>query len=257
MKLAFITTINSLEQISSKGDIEFCLAPYALRYPKYKKYFIEAKKKGRYVIMDNGVAEGDLISNDIMVNLAIEMKVDEIIIPDEISNYEQTRKMRNDFLDKYYEKLAAHNIKILSVIQGKTIDEYLNNYLILLNDSRISVIGIPFRMKYKKIMGFSLEEERSINRIDFIANVSTAIWKKEIHCLGSNNLKELKILNELNLVRSCDSKLIARYGLNNMNININDDKKPEKKLFVTNKLTSKQIKLTLDNITKLREWLKN
>lgn len=251
MKLAFITPTNALKQISSLGDIEFCLAPYALRDKKYKQYFIDAKKKeGRYVILDNGVAEGDLISNEKLVNLAVEMKVDELIIPDVIGDNKQTKIMRKKFLERYYDILKSSNIKIQSVIQGNSFGEYLGEVVELDCDDRIDVIGVPFRMNYCKFNKTNDRKNCMFNRIMFLKFIDKV--EKPIHMLGNNLSIELTMIDNTK-VRSCDSKLMARYGLSGKIWDWDDDDKPEKKLNITDKMTKEQIKLTIENINKLRK----
>ncbi len=243
MKLAFISTINSLEHISNLGDIEFCLAPYCLKYPEYKEYFVNQRKKGRYVILDNGIAENILISTEDMINLAIEMKVNEIIIPDKIGDCKHTQLQRQAILKKYYDVLCKNHIKIQSVIQGKTLYEYLQEVLTLEEDKRIDVIGIPFRIEYTNFNNTTKEENHMFNRLMFLYFVSI---RKPIHLLGNNLPIELILVPSY--VRSCDSKLMARYGFNNQVLKIDDIEKPRKKLFVNSKMTTNQINITIKNI---------
>lgn len=253
MKFAFISTSNSLKEISSRGQIEFCLAPYALRDENYKNYFINAKKEGRFVMMDNGVAEGDLIDNDDLVNLAIEMKIDELIIPDTIGNKKQTEIDRKIFLEKYYDKLKSHNVNILSVIQGENLVEYYDDYYDLEVNDKINTIGIPFRMNYAKFNGSDTKEENCTNnRIMFL---NTIKGDKQIHCLGCNSINDILLIDYISRcdkkIRSIDSKLIARYGYSEEIIKIDDVTKPKKKLYVTDVMTEKQIKMTVENINNL------
>ena len=249
MKIAFISTINSLNEISSLGDIEFCLAPFC-KNSFYKRYFQYTHK---YVILDNGVAENILISNEELVDLAIEMKVSEIIIPDIIGDYNKTKIMREDFLKKYYSKLKESNIKIQSVVQGKIIDEYEQSLKELNCDYRIDVIGIPFRINYALFNNKTSEENHMLNRLLFL---NTFIFFKPVHCLGCNLLLEIKHLSYLNNVRSIDTKLISRYGLNNKIFNFDDKIKPKEKLFIDKDLNNNQIGISIQNINKLREGLK-
>jgi hypothetical protein len=190
-----------------------------------------------------------------IVNLAIEMKVNEIIIPDFISNYKKTKKMREDFLDKYYLILHKAGIKIQSVIQGNNIDEYEENLRELHKDFRVDVIGVPFRMNYTNFNNKTKEENNMLNRLLFL---NTFLILKPVHCLGCNLMEEIKRLSYINVVRSIDTKLLSRYGLNNKMFKWEDKVKPKKKLYVDKDLTDKQIKLTIQNINRLQkeveEW---
>ncbi|MHA1868711.1 MAG: hypothetical protein ACTSXD_11760 [Candidatus Heimdallarchaeaceae archaeon] len=251
MKIAFISSICAIEEISSLGDIEFCLAPYC-KYPKYKQYFIDRKKKGRYIIMDNGVAENNLISAKKLVDLAIKIKVNEIIIPDKIGDYERTTRKRQRFLERYYDILKKNNIKIQGVIQGNTIYEYIKATLELEEDNRIDVIGIPFRMNYTKFNNMTKDENHMWNRLMFLNYINV---NKPIHLLGNNLPSELLWITNPR-IRSCDSKLMARYGLNNQFWKFDDSSKPKKKLYIDSKMTSKQIEIAIRNINMLKRELK-
>ena len=252
MKLAFIAPTNALKHISSEGDIEFCLAPYCLKDKKYKQYFIKARKNYRYVIMDNGAAEGDIIDNDEYVKLAIEMRVREIIIPDVIGNMKETILKLYSFISKYGWLLKENDIKLHAVIQGRTFKEYAEMYELLINEPSIDVIGIPFRMNFNQLK-FVSEYDRALNRLYFLDNIVTI--KKEIHCLGSNNIYEIIELNKRPYVRSCDSKLIARYGKALKILNKEDVYKPKEKIEMDEKLNNKQIKYAIKNIKLLKGGL--
>ena len=256
MKLAHISTINSLNQISNKSQIEFCLLP-VLKNKEYKDYFKKIIKEGKYCIGDNFIAEGNPIPTEKLIKAALEIKVSELIIPDVIGNYNATKKMREDFLSKYYEKMKENNIKLMSVVQGKTKEEYKKCFEEIQNDKRIDVIGIPFRLNFKIFSNKSKELNHMWNRIAFIIMLNVQYKKiKPIHLLGCNLVKELDKLRTFKMIRSCDSKLISRYSLNNQKVNLQDIEKPKIKLYIDTKLTRKQIKLAQENIKILEKIMK-
>jgi len=253
MKLAFISTINSLDKISILGDIDFCLAPY-LKYKRYKEYF---KKSKKYIIIDHGVAEDMRIPAKTYVNRAISIGANEIIVPDKIGDYRESMKLKEQFLSKFYSVLKKNNIKIMGVVQGKTIHEYMQYLLELEKDKRIDVIGVPFRMNYAKFNNTTKDENHALNRLMFL--FATMPISKPIHLLGSNLPYELVTVIEAHIhnVRSCDSKLMARYGLNNKIWKYSDRRKPKKKLYITDKLSDEQISCAITNIKKIQEVIQN
>lgn len=258
MKLAFIAPINALKEISSKGEIEYCLAPY-LKYPKYKKYFIEQIKKKKYIILDDSIAEnGGVLKPRELVDLAININASEIICPDVIGNKLKTDVLRENFLDEYYEKLKVRNIKIQCVIQGKTWAEYIASYLTLLSDDRVDVIGVPFRMFYAKFKGMTKEQNNMWNRLLFLNYICC---QKPIHMLGCNIPLELVLVTQKGCsiycnIRSCDSKLMARYGMSKKLFSTDDETKPEKKFEITDNMTKAQIEWAVKNINYLKRELK-
>lgn len=248
MKLAFIAPICALNEISSLGDIEFCLAPY-LKNNKYREYFNNASRKRRYIIIDNGIAEAVLIPSKELVNEAISIKAKEIIIPDVIGDYKASMRKNKRFLEEFYPILKKNKIKIQGVIQGNTIYQYIRNVLELEDDNRVDIIGIPFRMHYAKFNNTTKEENHMWNRLMFLQCCQI---DKPIHLLGNNLSIELLWASK---VRSCDSKLMARYGMNNKVWNFDDLTKPKKKLYITSKMTTSNIKNSILNIEKLRKEL--
>ena len=250
IQFAFITTNNSLKDISVEGDIHFCLAPFC-KDISYKNFF---KYNSKYVLLDNGVAENILISDLELVDLAVEMNVNELIIPDVIGDYKKTKKKRNDFLKKFYDKLDRHDIKIQSVVQGSTLDECKQCLKEIQSDSRIDVVGVPFRMNYAEFYGKTKEENQMLNRINFI---KTNNFLMPVHLLGCNLLQEMVEFYYYKGVRSMDTKLISRYAMNNQNLNYNDKVKPKKKLFIDDKMTADEIrktKLYIEQIRKKLSW---
>lgn len=248
IKLAFISTVNSLDEISKMGDIEFCVAPYC-KDITYKNYFKSSKK---YIILDNGIAEDNLIPNNELVDLAVELKVSEVIIPDVIGDYKRTKKMRESFLRKYFLILSENKIKIQSVIQGCNLREYKKCLSELHQDNRVDVIGIPFRMNYTNFINEGKERNCMLNRLFFVNSFQ---FTKPVHLLGCNLIEEI-LLFSYNNMRSMDTKLLSRYGINDKIFDLEDEIKPKQKLFIDRYMTKQQIKKTILNINKLRGMLK-
>ena len=250
MKLSFIAPFNAVNEISSLGDMDFCLAPY-LKIKEYKDYFLKSKK---YTIIDNGIAENVLIPSKTLIQSTIDIKANEIIVPDKIGDYKRTKRRRESFLKKFYPILKKNKIKIQSVIQGNNLYEYMNNLKELLDDIRVDVIGIPFRMNYCHFKRTTKEENRMYNRV-FLLKFFENQMSKPIHCLGTNLPIELLHLKRLN-VRSIDSKLMTRYGLSKKIFNLHDVKKPSKKIYIDKGMMQNSVNITIKNINKLRDILK-
>lgn len=252
IKLAHIMPIENIE-LSAKGEIDFCLAPLCDN-EQYAKYYIKQSLMGRHVILDNLIAEGKPIPTETMVKIAFEISPTEFIIPDVIGNKYETDKMRKEFLDRFYVRFKEKGIKLMAVVQGDILNEYLSTFEEINNDERIDTIGIPFRMKtvikYAKVFK---DIEQGRNRVDFLNIIKDKV-KKPIHCLGCNSVDELIKLNKMNFVRSCDSKLICRYVLNNEIIR-GDNMKPVSKVILENPLSEMQTYLVNYNILKLKELL--
>jgi hypothetical protein len=255
MKLCFISPIANLEDVSNEGDILFCLARQAKEFPLYKDFFIKSNKP---ILFDNSIHENERISDEEFVKLAIEMGVDEIIIPDCMKDGEETLKLAKEFLNKYHTKLKQHNIKTVGVIQGKTMDEITKCFSYLNNDFRVDYLALPF-----DLVPYDFVEERNLNqmmnRLLILQTLSSGYKiKKDIHALGLNLLLEVKLLDAFPRIRSCDSKILTRLAL--CNIKLDEENwqfaiKPTRKMDFYDELTPDQIKLNKENIKFLREQL--
>jgi len=255
MKLCFISPVKHLKDIGGEEEFLFCLSRQTLEDEEYKKFF---KDNGKYVILDNSIHEEERIDDDELVNLAIDMKVNELIIPDVMGYGQKTKELAKVFLDKYYDKLREHNINLVGVIQGRTMSEIANIFREFNNDKRIDYLSLPF-----DLIPFNFIPERNLNQMFnrlYILQYLTSSYhiKKPIHALGVNTLLEIKLLDAFPLIRSCDSKLMVRLALSNIKIDENNWMhlvKPVRKMDFYDELTKEQIKICNDNIKFLKEQL--
>ena len=98
------------------NDYDYCL-PHLLDIDEeYKQYFINAKKSGRYIIMDNSLHElGEAYNHSRLLHWVEELEPDEFIVPDVWMQGHQTAAQA-----KYWRQFEyPENTKITAVIQGK------------------------------------------------------------------------------------------------------------------------------------------
>lgn len=98
------------------NDYDYCL-PHLLDIDEeYKQYFLDAKSKGRYIIMDNSLHElGKAYDHKRLLHWVNELEPDEFIVPDVWMNCHQTASQAKYWLQFKYPK----NTKITAVIQGE------------------------------------------------------------------------------------------------------------------------------------------
>ena len=98
------------------NDYDYCL-PHLLDIDEeYKQYFYNAKKSGRYIIMDNSLHElGEAYKWDRLHYWIGELEPDEFIVPDVWMNYAQTHAQA-----KYWIKMKfPENTTLVAVVQGE------------------------------------------------------------------------------------------------------------------------------------------
>ncbi len=98
------------------NDYDYCLPHLLDQDEEYKQYFFDAKKSGRYIIMDNSLHElGEAYDYDRLRYWVNELKPNEFIVPDVWMNCAQTAAQA-----KYWRQFKYHkNTKITAVIQGE------------------------------------------------------------------------------------------------------------------------------------------
>lgn len=117
-----------------------CLAHLLGQDEGYTEFYkLLGKDKDKYLIMDNGVIEGDQRPITELVKKAMYVGADELILPDVFMDKEAT-------IEKSYAALQyIHGnfpIRVMAVPQGKTIDEWLECAITMI-DWDIDCIGIP------------------------------------------------------------------------------------------------------------------
>jgi len=137
MKLAIISPIAHLQELSSLGDIQF-----ALGHIKDQEYINYYRNTSAYTIMDNGSYElGQSVSFDAVMDAAGKIRPDEIVAPDiqwdPINSIELTRH----FMKYLHVRGLRNKYKVMVVVWAFGPDDYPYRYLEYLK-MKPDVIGI-------------------------------------------------------------------------------------------------------------------
>ncbi len=98
------------------NDYDYCLPHLLDQDEEYKQYFIDARDKGRYVIMDNSLHElGKAYNHERLLHWITELKPNEFIVPDVWMQCAQTAAQAKYWRQFKYPKKT----KITAVIQGE------------------------------------------------------------------------------------------------------------------------------------------
>ena len=97
------------------NDYDYCLPHLLDQNEEYLQYFIDARDKGRYVIMDNSLHElGKAYNSERLLHWIQELQPNEFIVPDVWMQGHQTAAQAKYWLQYKYPK----HTKITAVIQG-------------------------------------------------------------------------------------------------------------------------------------------
>lgn len=149
--------------------------------------------------MDNGAAEGNLVSNFDVVRLATELKCNELVLPDVMGDFNETLNA----VERYLDDLDLRSLwmgKYMAVVQGVTEEEVKDCIDYYEQEDAIDTIALP------RILGNTFH--RSV-RLELAAYIRSIYGPdKEIHCLGAfAYIEEVEALHMQGIVRGLDTSL--------------------------------------------------
>lgn len=228
MKVATILPQSYLH-ICEDEDYLMALA-HLINKPGMEAYTAFFKRKGldenTYLIMDNGVIEGDPRPINELLTKAIEIHANELILPDCFRNSTETLRM----VDEATLYLANHSMDItgmnfMAVPQGETLEQWLSCAVLLLDNPAVGCIGVP-----KVLVDIAGRDARYV-AISKLADRVGDFGGRDIHLLGCwktplevSMIAKGVLQGDLPEVRGVDS--IIAYNMARAGIKINCDDRP-------------------------------
>lgn len=265
MKIAHESPISIFDIIQKETDYDYCLVHLYVENEQYRNKFLEAKQRGREIILDNSIFElGEAFDSDSYVEVIKELQPDWYIIPDSLENYHVTCQNYNNFVEKY-PNLPG---KKIGVIQGKTYSELVLCYNYLTTHTQgVDMIGISFDYSiYEKwFPSLTKLESWSNGRMNFLKELSKEIYFRQnipIHLLGcslytefKNYTSEFQKKNKLQIY-SLDTSNPIVCGLHSIALSKHIKLKPSKKLFelINHQVSDSELKLILRNIKEFKRY---
>ncbi len=222
MRAAIIPTLDTTS-LMVKSDYQLALAQELLdddgnlkTGTPYYNTVIGCIAAGNYVILDNGVAEGEAISGKKLAELAMELHVTEVIAPDVWRDADRSLEATRQFIMSYGGELGAQeaSIRIMAVPQGKTLGDWMQSFEVLYQVKEVATIGLPKNL-----------DETGVSRAVVLQMIETAAggfdsdWPpmKEFHLLGQATwLGEMEfVVQNYPWIRGIDSSYpiaLARQG---------------------------------------------
>jgi len=177
-----------LEKSFEFNDYDYFLPTFA-HDEDYLNHFIEARKKGRFIIMDNGLFENDLKDEQTLLEYYNLIQPDVFIVPDAWNDYDLTWENYKEW------KTKVDPNKIMVVLQANDMFEAEEFYEKLVEDG-VKYIGFNHLGKFYD--DFSLhshfETRKTLGRIEFISYLKeTNRLSPDVHhhLLGVNKIQEL------------------------------------------------------------------
>lgn len=123
-KVAHIVPRDSL-YMTRDNQYHMCLAQYCLD-ETYKAFFRRRAVEGKFVLLDNGAAEGTTTDIKHLFELAQELGAGEVVLPDKLQHMEATMQRTKEAYDKYLEfkDKKEYGFGIMVVPQGANYDQW-------------------------------------------------------------------------------------------------------------------------------------
>lgn len=198
-KIAQIVPVPHLEQIED-NHYHMCLA-HLVENAKYAEFYRNMASKGKFVLMDNGAAEGSQLSSDRLIKMYATINPTEIVLPDTLNDCVDTLRKTLSFVHD-----NGHlPYRFMGVPQGKDFDEWCSCVEVMLREPRINSIGVS---KFLNIA--TGREDIRFHACAYIQKVARALGRErdiEIHLLGCDEGPYLvgEIQKLFPMVRGCDS----------------------------------------------------
>jgi len=209
VKLALIPPIPLLEDTATLQYQlmlpQLCNDAYYLA--TYERY---AKSLDKFVILDNGAAEGQQVRNDELFDLSRMIRPDELVIPDTIGDARQTMEEAEDFLMHW----ASPDQRLMFVAQGQMMDDFIHSAAWAHDRDEIETIAIPRHAI--KTLGDPWARATIVKTL----YASYGAHLKDIHFLGASTHYPIELRDLApsvrSLVRSVDTSMpytAAWYGM--------------------------------------------
>ena len=120
IKISHETPLCLLNDSRRFNDYDYCLPHLLDEEPGYLEYFLESKKQGRYIIMDNSLHElGEAYTHERLIHWVNELKPNEFIVPDVWENCVES--IQNAEIWNLYD--FPKGVEKIAVVQAKTLHE--------------------------------------------------------------------------------------------------------------------------------------
>lgn len=223
-RVAHIVPVSHLKD-TENNQYHMCLA-HLIEDEMYRNHFAAMSRQGKFVLMDNGAAEGAQLQPDKLFKTYEEINPSEIVLPDTLYEAGSTIQKTRNFLKLLQDNGVDTKYRLMAVPQGHNIEEWEACARIFVRDTRINSIGVSkfinvgWKDRYARIKACDILDKlfKEYNRTDV-----------EVHLLGCDEGPLIvKLIHEAHsFVRGCDSAFTYLQAQAGKKMTLEDDSRPE------------------------------
>src|SRR6185436_18168155 len=109
-------------------------------FDRYEHLYSNLVDEEDFVILDNGAAEGQLVTDDVLINAMYAYGANEVVVPDVLRDMKATVAYATKFLQKFY---LPSFTKPMLVVQGRTLEEVFHCIDVFCETWPKATLGIP------------------------------------------------------------------------------------------------------------------
>lgn len=252
--LSFEVPTKHLKTLGLHNDYNFTLAHLV----DDEEYLTHYRESNKYTICDNSAFElKKPLSPEQIVRAAKILDADEIVAPDAFGSAHKTIKATNDFIDHLKTSGNLGKFKVMGVVQGANVPDWINCMVHMRDNKHIDVLGFS----YVGCKSFSTDLANArIQAVHLSTHSATGNLAKPIHLLGmGNNPIELKLQKSIINVRSCDTSLPIVQGLSNNKLHetsgLIGPKLARPENYFDTDINEEQMEAIVHNITTMKQWV--
>lgn len=259
MKIAHEAPLSIFDNVQALTDYDYALVHLFEENSDYWCKFLEAKQRGREIILDNSIFElGTAWDGDRFAYWVERLQPDWYIVPDVLDSGQDTIDSFEAFIKKY-PNLPG---KRIAVAQGSTMIEWIDSYKYLSQHDKVDKIGISFNHPFYQDVDYGNKYLNMMagrqGMLAFVLQNNIINTKKPHHILGCGLPQEYKAYSNFKYdwIESCDTSNPVIHGLKNIRYEEHglNNKEPVKLFTLINDDITKYWPVIEYNIRRFREF---
>lgn len=211
MKLALIPPISMLEDVSQMEC--HLMLPHLVEnsQTKYADFFSCMSTMGRYIILDNGAAEGIDLPDSYLISVARSYDVDEVAVPDILGDSDLTIARAFHFFSEQERAIASIGMPSFGIVaQGESEKEAMQTVRAIMHSrwsADIDVVYLP-RLLLQRARDKDIRIKLATRIHDEFGGVL------QIHLFGASNVwpGEVRVAADVPYIRSMDTSMPYVYS---------------------------------------------
>ena len=189
INIAHEAPVSIMPLVQRVTDYDYALSVCFDKVPGYYEFFVDAKKKGRWVLLDNGIFEEGVAMDPVKYSdWIVRLQPNEFIVPDVLENGPKTMQQFEDWL-KDYGDLPGRKI---GVAQGKTLAELVECYKFMSAKADKIAISFDYSLYLNEIMPHDPAPNKWVGWVrgrlfvlEYLYGLGILNTKKPHHLLGA------------------------------------------------------------------------